>query len=295
MKKFKKFLFIVAIFVVYFFCKKEGYIDKAKEFLTETFDNKDNRDQKNEEVEDNNLKVIVADEDEKTNDNSINDSETYDIEDIEGKEKPLVKMPTISYLDISEYNNEPFVVLNNNKPFFTGEEITYAKKYTYEYYETLDGLNRALYGQSSIDRSIMPKKGEKRGSISNVKPTGWKSKRYDFIDNGGWLYNRCHLLGYQLTGENANPRNLITGTREFNAKSMLPFENMVADYLKEDKDRKVLYRVTAIYNGDELVARGVVMEALGLSDSDLSYCVFIYNVQDGIEINYKNGNSKVKK
>lgn len=295
MKKFKKFLFIVAIFVIYFFCKKEGYIDKAEEFLTETFANKDNKNQDNEAIEDNNLKVIVANEDEKINDNSTNDSEANDVEDIEGKEKPLVKMPTISYLDIPKYNNEPFVVLNNNKPFFTGEEITYAKKYAYEYYETLDGLNRALYGQSSIDRSIMPKKGEKRGSISNVKPTGWKSKRYDFIDNGGWLYNRCHLLGYQLTGENTNPRNLITGTREFNAKSMLPFENMVADYLKEDKDRKVLYRVTAIYNGDELVARGVVMEALGLSDSDLSYCVFIYNVQDGIEINYKNGNSKVKK
>lgn len=207
----------------------------------------------------------------------------------------VVSVPNFTYTDIPKYNGEPFVVINNNKPLFTEKEIAYAKSKAYEYYGDLDHLGRAIYGQASIDETIRPKKGEKRERISNVRPTGFKSIKYDFIDNGGWLYNRSHLLGYQLTGENANPKNLITGTREFNAGSMLPFENLVADYLKENKNRKALYRVTAIYKDDDLVARGVLMEALSLNDDDyddLEYCVFIYNVQQGIEINYKNGDNR---
>lgn len=206
---------------------------------------------------------------------------------------------SFSYKDIPNYSGESFAVINSNKPFFTKEEIEEAKNgKAYEYYEPLDKLGRAKFGMACIDKSIMPKVGEKRGDISKVKPTGWEQHKYSFIKDGEWLYNRAHLLGYQLTGENDNERNLITGTRYFNASGMLPFENLLADYLKEESDkRKVLYRVTAIYKDDDLLARGVLMEALSLNDDDydnVEYCVFVYNVQDGVNIDYKTGENNAE-
>ena len=136
---------------------------------------------------------------------------------------------------------------------------------------------------------------EKRGSIGQVKPSGWQTIKYDFVD-GKYLYNRCHLIGYQLTGENANERNLITGTRYMNTKGMLYFENMVADYVKETNNH-VLYRVTPVYEGDNLVADGVIMEAMSVEDEglDIEFNVFVYNVQPGVNINYANGKSHLAK
>ena len=136
---------------------------------------------------------------------------------------------------------------------------------------------------------------EKRGSIGQVKPSGWQTIKYDFVD-GKYLYNRCHLIGYQLTGENANERNLITGTRYMNTKGMLYFENMVADYVKETNNH-VLYRVTPVYEGGNLVADGVIMEAMSVEDEglDIEFNVFVYNVQPGVNINYANGKSHLEK
>ena len=136
---------------------------------------------------------------------------------------------------------------------------------------------------------------EKRGSIGQVKPSGWQTIKYDFID-GKYLYNRCHLIGYQLTGENANEKNLITGTRYMNTEGMLPFENQIADYVKETGNH-VLYRVTPIYEDDNLVADGVLMEAMSVEDQglDIEFNVFVYNVQPGVTINYKNGESHITK
>ena len=133
---------------------------------------------------------------------------------------------------------------------------------------------------------------EERGSIGSVKPSGWQTVKYDFVD-GKYLYNRCHLLGYQLTGENANEQNLITGTRYLNVDGMLPFENMVADYVKET-DNHVMYRVTPVFDGAELVARGVLMEAYSVEDGGdgVEFCVYCYNVQPGVKIDYATGDSE---
>ena len=180
--------------------------------------------------------------------------------------------------------------LNNNVPYFTEDEITTEP---FEYYSDLDNLGRCGVTFANICHEVMPPAGEKRGSISSVKPTGWQSTKYDSsLVNGGYLYNRCHLIGYQLSGENANKQNLITGTRYLNIDSMLVFEDLVDDYVDET-DNHVLYRVTPVFVDDELVARGVVMEGLSVEDDGLgvSYCVFCYNTQPGIEIDYNTGNS----
>lgn len=146
---------------------------------------------------------------------------------------------------------------------------------------------------ANVSEKTMPI--EKRGSIGQVKPSGWQTIKYDFID-GKYLYNRCHLIGYQLTGENANEKNLITGTRYMNTEGMLPFENQIADYVKETGNH-VLYRVTPIYEDDNLVADGVLMEAMSVEDQglDIEFNVFVYNVQPGVTINYKNGESHITK
>ena len=187
--------------------------------------------------------------------------------------------------EIPEYNGEPYVIINNNVPFFTEEEITTD---VFEEYSPLDNLGRCGTAYANICMNLMP--DAKRGDISSVKPSGWKNKPYDFVD-GGYLYNRCHLIGHQLAGEDANERNLITGTRYFNVIGMLPFENMVADYIKENPDNHLLYRVTPIYEGDNLVADGVLMEGYSVEDNgaDVEFCVFCYNVQPGVVIDYKTG------
>ena len=192
----------------------------------------------------------------------------------------------VSVLDVPEFSGEPYVVLNGNEPDFTDEEKTTE---SYEHYSDLDSLGRCGVAEANIGQDLMPT--EKRGAIGQVKPTGWHTVKYDQVE-GKYLYNRCHLIGYQLTGENANEKNLITGTRYLNVEGMLPFENMVADYVKETGNH-VMYRVTPIFTGDNLVADGVEMEALSMEDDGegISFHIFAYNNQPGISINYATGDS----
>ena len=193
---------------------------------------------------------------------------------------------TYSMENIPPYDGTPYVVLNDNQPSFTAEDMT---DVSYEFYSDLDELGRCGVTEACIGRDLMPT--EKRGDISSVKPTGWVQNQYDFVD-GKSLWNRCHLIGFQLAGENANECNLITGTRYLNVEGMLPFENLVADYVKET-DNHVLYRVTPAFQGTELVARGVQMEAYSVEDSGDGVCfnVFCYNVQPGVEIDYATGDN----
>lgn len=193
---------------------------------------------------------------------------------------------SFSYKNVPKYKNKPYVAINNNEPFFKKNEL---KGKSFEKYSKLDYLGRCGVAEASIGTDLMP--SEKRGSISQVKPTGWHSVRYNFVD-GKSLYNRCHLIGYQLSGENANERNLITGTRYLNVDGMLPFENMVADYVKETKNH-VMYRVTPVFVGNELVARGVLMEGYSVEDDGDGICfnVFCYNAQPNVKINYATGES----
>lgn len=191
---------------------------------------------------------------------------------------------TVDMANIPEYAGEPYVVIENNQPSFTQEELTAE---AYEYYSDLDYLGRCGVTEACVGQELMPT--ESRGDISSVKPTGWVQNQYDFVD-GKSLYNRCHLIGFQLAGENANECNLITGTRYMNVDGMLPFENLVADYVKET-DNHVLYRVTPAFQGADLVARGVQMEAYSVEDNGDGVCfnVFCYNVQPGVEIDYATG------
>lgn len=188
---------------------------------------------------------------------------------------------------IPEYSGEPYIVLNNNEPDFDEEYFTTE---SFETYSDLDSLGRCGVAFANVGKDIMPT--EERGSISQVKPTAWHSVKYDCVD-GKHLYNRCHLIGFQLTGENANEKNLITGTRYLNVVGMLPFENMVADYVKETNNH-VLYRVTPVFEGDNLLAKGVQIEAESVEDNgeDILFNVFCYNNQPGIVLDYKTGESK---
>lgn len=194
--------------------------------------------------------------------------------------------PTLTMESIPDYSNEPYAVLDGNEPSFTEEEIT---DESFETYYPLDGLGRATGAFASLGTDLLPTK--ERGSISSVKPTGWHSIKYDFVD-GKSLYNRCHLIAWSLSGEDANPNNLITGTRYLNIKGMLPFEDMVRDYIKETGNH-VMYRVTPIYEGDNLVASGVEMEGYSVEDEGegISFHVYCYNVQPGVEIDYETGES----
>ena len=188
--------------------------------------------------------------------------------------------------DVPAYSGEPYTAVNNNEPYFTSDNLTTE---AFENYSELDALGRCGVAYANVCLETMPT--EKRGSISEVKPTGWHSVKYDNVD-GKSLYNRCHLIGYQLTAENANQQNIITGTRYLNVDGMLPFENMVADYVKET-DNHVLYRVTPIFTGDNLVADGVLMEGYSVEDEGdgICFCVYAYNVQPGITIDYATGDS----
>ena len=188
--------------------------------------------------------------------------------------------------DVPAYSGKPYTAVNNNEPYFTSDDLTTE---VFENYSELDALGRCGVAYANVCLETMPT--EKRGSISEVKPTGWHSVKYDNVD-GKSLYNRCHLIGYQLTAENANQQNLITGTRYLNVDGMLPFENMVADYVKET-DNHVLYRVTPIFTGDNLVADGVLMEGYSVEDEGdgICFCVYAYNVQPGITIDYATGDS----
>lgn len=188
---------------------------------------------------------------------------------------------------VPEYSGEPYCILNDNVPMFSKEELVTE---SYETYSPLDAQGKCQVAIANIGLDLMPT--EERGSIGQVKPSGWQTVKYDNVD-GKYLYNRCHLIGFQLTGENANERNLITGTRYMNVEGMLPFENMVADYVKETGNH-VLYRVTPVFEGDNLVASGVQMEAMSVEDEGEGICfnVYVYNIQPGIEIDYATGNSR---
>ena len=188
-----------------------------------------------------------------------------------------------------EYSVQTYVEVNNNIPYFDKEEYTVK---AFEKYSELDELGRCGVAYANVCQELMPT--EERGSIGMVKPSGWHTVKYPEVIKDLYLYNRCHLIGFQLTGENANEQNLITGTRYMNVEGMLPFENMVADYVKET-DNHVLYRVTPVFEGDNLVAGGVLMEAYSVEDAGkgVCFCVFVYNVQPGIEINYLTGESKM--
>lgn len=187
---------------------------------------------------------------------------------------------------IPEYTGSAYTVLNDNIPDFPEEDFT---EESFETYSNMDSLGRCGVAYANIGEDLMPT--TKRGSIGQVKPSGWHTVKYDSVD-GKYLYNRCHLIGYQLTAENANEKNLITGTRYLNTEGMLPFENMVADYIKETGNH-VLYRVTPLFDGNNLVATGVQMEAESVEDKGdgILYNVFCYNIQPGITIDYKSGDS----
>ena len=189
---------------------------------------------------------------------------------------------------IPAYSGSPYVTVNNNVPSFSSSELTTKG---YEKYSSLDSLNRCGFAIASCGKEIMPAENEERGNISSIKPSGWNQAKYDGI-SGGWLWNRCHLIGWQLSAENANKQNLITGTRYMNINGMLPFENMVADYIRETGNH-VAYRITPIYNGNNLVCSGVQMEAYSIEDSGegIEFNVYCYNVQPGININYADGSS----
>ncbi|MEE3427914.1 MAG: DNA/RNA non-specific endonuclease [Ruminococcus sp.] len=196
--------------------------------------------------------------------------------------------PNIDLGGIPEYKSSPYVEINGNSPEFTDKEKQKTK--SFEKYSRLDKLGRCGTAFANVSTDTMPK--EKRGSISSVHPTGWVQKEYAFISDGH-IYNRCHLIGYQLTGENANKRNLITGTRYMNVEGMLPFEEKVAQYVHTTRNH-VLYRVTPIFKGDNLLASGVEMEAWSVEDGGkgVSFNVYCYNVQPGVMITYSNGNNK---
>ena len=186
--------------------------------------------------------------------------------------------------EVPKYNGEIYVLINDNKPYFKEEEIT---KEAFEKYSELDYLGRCGTAFANICKETMPPDGDERGDISSVRPSGWKQTKFD----GEYLYNRCHLIAYCLSDEDANELNLITGTRYFNVEGMLTFEKKVLDYINKNKENHVLYRVTPIYEGSNLVANGVEMEAYSVEDNGEGICfnVFVYNVQPGAEIDYATG------
>lgn len=205
------------------------------------------------------------------------------------KESKVTNIVGLDINNLPEYKGKPYVVINNNEPNFEKSELVTK---SFEKYSELDSLKRCGVADSIIGKDLMPT--SKRENISSVKPSGWKSIKYNIVE-GRNLYNRCHLIGFQLAGENANKRNLITGTRYLNTKGMLPFENMVSDYVKET-NHHVRYRVTPIFVGNELVSRGVQIEAISIEDNGkaVKFNVYCFNVQPNIEIDYKTGNSRKK-
>lgn len=205
----------------------------------------------------------------------------------DGPQEDLVNNNSYVSLDaIPAYDGKAYVAVNNNEPFFTDSDMTTT---AFENYSDLDSLGRCGVAYANICKDIMPT--EERGKIGMIKPSGWHTVKYDVIKDR-YLYNRCHLIGYQLAGENANPKNLITGTRYLNVEGMLPFENLVADYVNNTGNH-VLYRVTPMFSDSNLVANGVLIEAKSVEDNGggILFNVYCYNVQPGVGINYENGDS----
>lgn len=241
------------------------------------------------------LLILAACSQESTvgNDAQVETTEETEADDTESidtvqEDTELQQEQSFSLADIPEYTSSPYVVVNNNTPYFTEEDYSTE---VFEIYSDLDGLGRCGVAYANICKELMPT--EDRESISDIKPSGWNNKEYNSsLVDGRFIYNRCHLIGFQLAGENANELNLITGTRYMNVQGMLPFENMVADYVKET-DNHVLYRVTPVFEGNNLVASGVLMEGWSVEDDGDGICfnVYVYNVQPGIEIDYATGDN----
>ena len=226
-----------------------------------------------------------------TNDTQVFETENSGSNTGENEIDVTQEQKVFSISEVPVYAENPYAVINDNVPYFTKEELKAAIT-SFETYSDLDDLGRCGVAVASVGRDIMPT--EERGAIGSVKPTGWQTAKYDCVD-GKYLYNRCHLLGFQLTGENANEKNLITGTRYMNVDGMLPFENMVADYVKETGNH-VLLRVTPVFEGNNLVATGVLMEAQSVEDNGegILFNVFCYNVQPEIIIDYATGESSLQ-
>lgn len=277
-EQLKKFLIASVITSFVSFCLFVAAIPPTEQTIndnttiTESEKNEENITEENNNEQEETIENIETSESE----NNATQSEVKDFTEI--KKQSLSNIPA--------YSNSPYVVINDNVPFFNAADLTTS---SYESYSNLDELGRCGVAVASVGKDIMPT--EERGNIGSVKPSGWHSVRYQGID-GNYLYNRCHLIGYQLTAENANEKNLITGTRYMNVDGMLPFENMVADYVKET-GKHVLYRVTPIFEGNNLLASGVLMEAKSVEDNGegVQFNVYCYNVQPGIEINYATGES----
>ena len=197
-----------------------------------------------------------------------------------------------SFADLPLFRGQAVITVNNNSPFFTAEEIALAKQGCFEYYGELDSHGRCTVAFDCLGKETMPAKGQKRGSISSIHPTGWRQARYDCVDSET-VMTRAHLVGYMLSAENANPNNLITGTRYMNADAMLSYEESTADYLDHHPYSHVLYRVTPCFRGSDLMAEGILMEAMSVEDLGIShqYCVFVYNVQPGLSFRYASGAS----
>ena len=212
-----------------------------------------------------------------------------DIGNVIQNENTIIDLSTIP-----EYTSSPYVEINNNIPYFTEEDYTTEP---FEKYSEWDKQGRSGVAFANICRETMPKEGEQRGEIGSVKDlSGWKQKKYDKLIKDKYLYNRCHLIGWQLSAENDNKKNLITGTRYLNTEGMLNFENIVANYIKTNKNNHVLYRVTPIFMGDNKLASGVQMEACSVEDKGkgIRFNVYCYNVQPGIVIDYATGESHEK-
>lgn len=220
---------------------------------------------------------------------STNNTNEHNTENIIQKENTAFDLSTIP-----EYSTSPYVEINNNIPYFKEEDYTTK---AFEKYSEWDELGRSGVAYANICKEIMPKDNEERGDIGNVKNlSGWIQKRYDDLIKDKYLYNRCHLIGWQIAGENANKNNLITGTRYLNTEGMLPFENQIAEYINKNESNHVLYRVTPIFKDNNLLASGVEMEAWSVEDNGQGICfnIYCYNVQPGIVIDYATGESYVK-
>ena len=216
------------------------------------------------------------------------DESSQDTDATQVSDADQVSSTSASLDAIPAYEGYAFVEINNNQPFFTDADKQ--RTDAFEDYSELDSLGRCGVAYANICKELQPT--EPRGKIGMVKPSGWHTVKYNDIIDGNYLYNRCHLIGFQLAGENANPKNLITGTRYLNVVGMLPFENAVDDYV-DTTGNHVLYRVTPMFSGDELVARGVLMEAYSVEDqgAGIQFCYYVYNIQPGIAIDYQTGDS----
>ena len=279
--KFKSLLSILCLIAVllsaFAGCDSENVSESTTEIVETTLENQITENE-NEDITDNSGSSLNTD-------NKITEKETEKVNKAESVGDDNSKA-VLS--EIPAYSGRPYAVINDNIPSFNKYELTVKG---YETYASLDSLGRCGGAVASCGREIMPKPDEERGSISSVKPSGWVQAQYDWV-SGKYLYNRCHLLGWQLSAENANKRNLITGTRYMNTEGMLPFENMVADYIRETNNH-VAYRVTPIYDANDLVASGVQMEAYSVEDEGEGICfnIYCYNVQPGVKIDYSTGRS----